>query len=126
MTDIKLLNRHSVAINGESEWCVRIVNEVVTIDGSLLTTLSPLIAHVVDRWTRYQHLKVVSGGIVSVVDHKDLIEHLTRNLTRHSHNHGVVGDQTWHQLSLLIVEEHLGDTTKVLTYNTDIVVHVSA
>ena len=94
MADVKLLDRHCVAIDSELEWSVRIIYEVIAIDGCLFATLCPFVAHVVDCRTRYQHLEVVGCGVVRVVDHKDLVEHLTRNLTWYSHNHRVVGNQT--------------------------------
>ena len=125
VADVIILNGHFSTVDGQRQWCIRIIHEIVSIDGSLLTGFSPLIAHVVDAWSRHQNLEVISGGIVVIVDHKDLIKHLTRNLTRHGHDHGIVGNQAWHQLGLLIIEKHLGDASQILTNYADIIVHVS-
>ena len=125
VTDVELVNVNLGTINGQCERRVGIIHEVVAIDGSLLASLSPFVAHVVDRRTRNQHLEVVRRGVVRVVDHEDLVEYLIGNLSRNSHNHRVVGDQTGNQFGFLVVEEQLGDTAEVVTNDTDIIVHIS-
>ena len=124
VTDVKLLNVNLPAADRQGERRVGIVNEVVTVDGSLFASLCPLVAHVVDGGAGHQHLEVVGRGVVGVVNHENLVVHHTGNLTRYGDNHRIIGNETGNQLGLLVVEEHLGDATEVLTYDTDVVVHV--
>ena len=126
VTDVKLIDGNGLAVDSQRERRVGVVDEIVTIDGDLLTTRCPLIAHTVDVRAGYQHLEVVGGGIVGIVNHEDFVEHLIGNLPRYGDNHRVVGDEAWDELGLLVVEKHLGDAAQVLAHDTDVVVHIGA
>ena len=105
---------------------VQVVYEVVSINSGLFSGFCPLVAHVVDVGTGNEHLEIVSGRVVRVVDHEDFVVHHVGDLSGNGYNHGVVSHQTRNELGFLVVEEHLCDTAQVLSHDADAVVHVSA
>ena len=124
MADVKLVDRNIGTTNGQREWGVGVVNEVVTVDGSLLASLCPLIAHVVDRRSGNEHLEVVLCNLAVLVVHENLVVNNIRDITRNGNNQGVVSNQTRNQLGFLVVEIHLDDAAQVVTNDADTVVHI--
>ena len=101
------------------EWHIRVVDEIVAVQGGLGASLGIFTRHGVDGRCRNHDAESVFDGVLARSNHIDFVRHLLGNRPWYGYDKRVIRDKTGVEDSLLVVEIQFIDTAEVVTHKAE-------